>query len=86
MPRIYERLGPHILPRELENAGLENTPQFDCYEDETQNKLSFLQLAEELKFMPEVGDHYIGSEILLPRGDQMVRGHVAVRSQSNNGM
>ena len=35
--------------------------------------------------MPEVGDHYIRAEILLPRGDQMVRGNVAGRSIDVNG-
>ena len=51
-------------------------PQYDPYEDERQNEQSFLELAEELQPMSEVGDHYIGAEILLPRGDQMARGHV----------
>ena len=35
--------------------------------------------------MPEVGDHYIGAEILLPRGDQKTRGHVVAISQDANG-
>ena len=26
--------------------------------------------------MPGVGNHYIGAEILLPRGDKMARSHV----------
>ena len=34
--------------------------------------------------MPEVGDYYIGAEILLARGDQMARGHVVVRSCDSN--
>ena len=34
--------------------------------------------------MPEVGDHYIEVEILLPRGDQMARGHVGARSRDAN--
>ena len=33
----------------------------------------------------EVGDFYIGAEILLPRGDQMVKGHVVARSIDDNG-
>ena len=45
----------------------------------------FPQLAEELEPKPEVRDHYIGAEILLPRGDQMVRCHVVARSQDVNG-
>ena len=67
MSRVYERLGSHVLPRELEDLGLEDTPQYDPYEDETQNEQTFPQLMEELEPMPEVGDHYIGGKILLPR-------------------
>ena len=85
MARVYERLGSHVLPRELEDLGLEDTPQYDLYEDETQNEQTFPQLAEELEPMPEVGDLYIGAEILLPRGDQMARGHVVARSRDANG-
>ena len=45
------------------------------HEDKTQNEKIFPQLAEELEPMPEVGDHCIGAEILLPRGHMMARGH-----------
>ena len=64
MDRIYERLGSWVLPTELEDIGLENTPQYDPYEDETQNKQTFPQLEEELETMPEVGDHYVGAEMM----------------------
>ena len=33
--------------------------------------------------MPEVGDHYIGAKILLPRGNKM-GGHVVARSRDAN--
>ena len=46
MARVYDRLGSWVIPRDLEDLGLENTPQYDLYEDETQNKQSFPQLAE----------------------------------------
>ena len=65
----------------MEDVGLENTSQYDPYNDETQNKQPFPQLAEELETMPEVGDHYIGAEIFLPTGDQIARSHVLARSQ-----
>ena len=35
--------------------------------------------------MPEVGDHYIGAEKLLPRGDEMARGHVVVWCHDASG-
>ena len=84
MTRVYERLGSGILPRELEDLGLEQTPQYDLYEDVAQNEQTFPQLAKELEPIPEVGDLYIGAEILLPRGDQMARGHVVAISRDAN--
>ena len=30
--------------------------------------------------MPEVGDHFIGAEILLPKGDEMLKDHVVAWS------
>ena len=59
MARVYEKLGSQVLPRELEDFRLENTPQYDQYKDETQNNQMFPQLEEELEPMSEVGDHYI---------------------------
>ena len=44
--------------KRVEDIGLENTPQYDPYEDETQNK--------QLEPTPKVEDHYIKAEILLP--------------------
>ena len=54
MARVYDRLGSCVLSRELEVLGLEDTPQYDPYEDETQNKQTIPQLAEEIS-------HYIGA-------------------------
>ena len=76
MSRVHERLKSQVLPRELDDIGLEKNPQYDSYEDDTQNKQMLPQLAEELEPMSEVGNHYVGAEILLPRGDHMARGHV----------
>ena len=42
MAGVYEKLGSQVLPRELEDTGLKNTPHYDPYKDETQNKWSFL--------------------------------------------
>ena len=35
--------------------------------------------------MPEMDDHYIGPEILLPRGDEIARSHVVVWSHNTKG-
>ena len=82
MTRVYERWGSWVLPRELEDIGLEKIPEYDPYEDETQNEQTFLQLAEELKPTSEVGDHYTGA---LPRGDESARGHVVEQSHDARG-
>ena len=84
MSKVCERLGSCIIPRELEDLGLEDTPQYDPYEDEAQNEQTFPQLAEELEPMPGVGDHFIGAEMLLPGGDRMARGHVVARSRDTD--
>ena len=38
MARVYEKLGSQVLPRELKDMRLENIPQYNLYEDETQNE------------------------------------------------
>ena len=35
--------------------------------------------------MPKVGDHCTGTEILLPRGDKMARGHAVAQSHNVSG-
>ena len=81
MARVYEKLGFQVLPRELKDIGLENTPQSCLCEDETQNEQTFHQLAEELKPTPEGGDHCIGTEMLLHRGREMARNNVVCNWQ-----
>ena len=85
MARVHEKLGFWLLPKELEDVGLEKKPQFDPYKYKTQNKQTFSQLAEELESTPGVGDPYLGADIFLSRGDQMARDHVVTRSHDANG-
>ena len=59
MAKDYERLGSQILPRNLEDIGLENNLQYDLYEDEMQNVQTFPQLAEELVPRPEAGNNIL---------------------------
>ena len=33
--RVYENLESFVLPKELQDIGLENIPQYDLYDDET---------------------------------------------------
>ena len=70
MAKVYDRLGSWVILREMEDLEQENIPQYDPYEDETQNEQSFHQSAEELEPMPEVGDYNVGDEIMLPEGER----------------
>ena len=56
--RVYERVESKVLPREVEDIGLESASQYDPYEDETQYKPLFPKLAEEQEPTPEVRYHY----------------------------
>ena len=68
MPRVYEKLESQVLPRELEDIGLENTPQYDLYEDEKQNDQTFPQ-------------QLIGAEIVAQSHD--TSGNVMERAHTN---
>ena len=62
MVKVYDRLGSWVIPGDLKDLELGNTPQYDPFENETQKKQSFPQLAGELEPMPEVEDFYTGSK------------------------
>ena len=71
-------------PESYQESWRTDYPQYDLNKNETQNKQTFPQLIEELAHMPEAGDHYIGTEILLPRGDNMARSHAVAQSHNSN--
>ena len=85
MARVYDRLWSQVLPRDLEDIGLEILQHYDPYEDETKNYHTFLERAEELEPMPEVGNHQIGANIMLPIGDEMARGHTVKQKHNASG-
>ena len=64
MRRVYDRLGSWVLPRGLGGIGLENTLQYNPYEDDMQNVQSSPPSQEELEVMPDVSVQYLGAEIL----------------------
>ena len=59
----------------MKDIGLKTTLQYNPYKDESQSKQTHPQLEDGSKLMPEVGVHCIGADILLPKGDEMARGH-----------
>ena len=43
MARVHEKLGSWVIPWELKDIRQETAPQYNLYEDETQNKQIFPQ-------------------------------------------
>ena len=76
MATVDERLRP---------CKLEQTLQYDPYQDEMQNKKTSPQLAEKLEPKPEVGNQFIGTEILLPRWDKMASSNIVTWNWNANG-
>ena len=81
MDMVHENLESQVLSRELEDIRLESTSKYDQYEDKIKNEQSFSQLEEELEPTPEAAK----ADILLPKGDQMARGHEVAQSHDVNG-
>ena len=64
-------LGPCARLSDLVNLGVEETPQYDPYEDKLQNAEIIPMLNEEPEVIPEWGDQYVNAEMLLSREDKM---------------
>ena len=66
---LHQALGPCARLSDLVDLGLEETLQYDPYEDKLQNAEMFLMLDEEPEVTPEWGgDQYVNVEILLQEG------------------
>ena len=85
MESLHQTLGPCTVLRDLVKLGVEETPQYDPYKDESQNAEKFPMLDEKPKVTPEWGDQYKITEILLPRGCNMSRGQVVCWKHDANG-
>ena len=73
MESLHQALGPCTRLSDLVDLGVEETPQYDPYEDKSQNAETFPMLDEEPEITPKWGDQFVNAEILLPRGDKMAR-------------
>ena len=73
MESLHQKLGPHAGLRDLVELGVQETPQYDPYEDELQDAKTFPIFDEEPDVTPEWGGQYVNAEKLLPRGDKMAR-------------
>ena len=85
MESIHQRLGPQAEMGNLVELGVEDTPQYDQYDDKLQNAETFPMLDKEPEVTPEWGNQYVNAEILPPRGDKMARGHMVCQKFNANG-
>ena len=76
MESLHQVLGPGARLSDLVDLGVEETLQYDPYENELKYVETFPMLDEEPDITPKWGDQYVTAEILLPRGDKMSRGQV----------
>ncbi len=56
-----ECLGAKLTCNELEEVGIPDTPQYILFVNKDQNKMTFLDLGEEI--MPDAGDKYVSASI-----------------------
>ena len=56
MVSLHQKLGLHAELRDLVELGVEDTPQYDPYEDESQNAQMFPMLDEQPEVTTERGD------------------------------
>ena len=69
MESLCQRLGPHAQVRGLADLDVEDTPQYNSFENKLQNDETFPILDKEAEVNPEWADQNLNTEILLPRGD-----------------
>ena len=71
MKSLHQRLGPQAMVDGLADLGMEYIPEYNLYDDESQNVETFPSLNEEPEVTLEWGGGYLNVEILLPRQDKM---------------
>ena len=69
--RIEIKLGPSTKSLDFDDEG--QTPVFQLYEQDDDGVISHAKEAQE-EPTPISFDNYIGAEVTLPRGDEMVSG------------
>ena len=80
--RIEIKLGPATKSSDFDDEG--QTPVFQLYEDGDDGVIGHAKQAEE-EPTPISFDNYIGTEVTLPRGDEMVSGIMKSRVKDHEG-
>ena len=80
--QIKIKLGPATKSLDFDDES--QTPVFQLYEDDDDGVIDHAKEAEE-EPTPISFDNYIGAEVTLPRGDEMVSGTVKSRVKDHEG-
>ena len=76
MSQVQEALGAACTVEDFQDSEL--TPEFDYYADDVKDGFEGTH-DETLPPTPEVNDNYVGANVLLPWGNDMVQGSVRKR-------
>ncbi len=84
MRRVFDEtvachLGPNATDQDFPAEDL--TPDFDHYDDDHDLDLDH----GDLEMTPEVGDNYLNTEISVPQGGTLLKGHVTARKRDKDG-
>eukprot|EP00804_Cyclotella_cryptica_P009101 CCRYP_003177-RA/>CCRYP_003177-RA protein AED:0.23 eAED:0.23 QI:0/0/0/1/1/1/2/0/629 len=82
---IQAKLGPKTSIDDFKDLGIDESPILDKYEDDDHDGRIPDPPDEELDATPEIGDNYVNTEVMLPRGDHMARGKVIRRKRDAEG-
>ena len=74
MESHHQKLGPQAMVDNLAHLCIEDTPQYDLYEGESQNVETFLILDDEPELTQDWVDQYVNAQILLLREYKMAKG------------
>ncbi len=80
---IAERLGPTAQDSDFPAVDL--TPEYDLFGDIEDADSDPDPDHADLPVTPEVGDNYIGADLLFPKGGTMTKGHVMAQKRAAEG-
>ena len=84
MVSLHQVMGPCMILRDLDDLGIEETLQYDPYEDKSHNAETFPMLDEASEVTPKWGGKCVNAETLLMTGNKMARGQVVCQKHDAN--
>jgi hypothetical protein len=82
---IGEKLGPKACIDGLKDLVIDESPPYEKYKDDDHDGFMPDPPNKELDATPEVGDNYVNTKVMLPRGHYMTRRKVVQRKHDAEG-